>query len=268
MADRLYTVPPARFVAARDEAVSRARAAGDRATAAALAKLRRPTVAAWLVNLLALRRPDLVAELDALAAGLREAQRGLRGERLRELAAQRRAVVSALVATARALAVEEDPTLARATLPLAEVEATLHAALADQGVAERVRGGRLLKPVAYAGFGEPPRPRLRLVPGLGDAGVERSTAADEAALRDELARAREAAGTAAADLERALAAQRAAEEELAALDARLAELSERRDALADRLGRLRAQSLAARRAAAAARRRVGELAAALDDARP
>ena len=48
------------------------------------ARLRKPTVAAWLVNLLALRRPELVADLVGLAEELRSAQRELRGARLRD----------------------------------------------------------------------------------------------------------------------------------------------------------------------------------------
>src|SRR5436190_17648333 len=89
--DRLYTEPPERFIALREEAVAAARRAGDRRTAEALGKLRKPTVAAWLVNLLARRRPELVGELLALGEGLRSAQHDLRGDQLRELSGQRRA---------------------------------------------------------------------------------------------------------------------------------------------------------------------------------
>src|SRR5688500_17857586 len=99
----LYGTPPDRFAPTRDAAVAEARRAGDPATARQIAKLRRPTVAAWLVNLLAIRRPELVADLAELAEALRAAQRDLRGPRLRELSAQRRAVVAALVAEARTL---------------------------------------------------------------------------------------------------------------------------------------------------------------------
>ena len=45
------------------------------------------------------------------------------------------------------------------------MEATLNAALADAEVAEQVRSGRLLRAASYAGFGEVPRPQLRLVTG-------------------------------------------------------------------------------------------------------
>jgi len=159
----LYEAPPEGFVAARAAAIADARKSGDKEAAKRYAALRKPTVAAWLVNLLALRRPDLIDDLVDLASALREAQRGLQGEQLRELSQQRRQVVAALVAAARKLAVEDDPTLAAGKLPLGEVEATLTAALAEPEVAEQVRSGRLVRAATYAGFGEVPRPRLRLV---------------------------------------------------------------------------------------------------------
>ncbi|SCG51564.1 hypothetical protein [Micromonospora humi] len=162
---RLYATPPERFVAARDAAVAQAREAGDPRTAREIGRLRRPTVAAWLVNLLAIRRPELVADLTRLAESLRAAQRDLRGGELRELSAQRRAVVGALVAEVRRLAAAEPAAPPAGKLPLGEVEATLNAALSDTEVAEQVRTGRLLRSSHYAGFGEVPRPQLRLVTG-------------------------------------------------------------------------------------------------------
>lgn len=153
---QLYRTPPARFVAAREAAAAEARRAGDTAAARRLARSRRPTVAAWLVNLLALDRPELVAELGPLAEALRGAQRDLKGARLRELSGQRRALVAALVTEVRRLAADRPDAPPAARLPLAEVEATLHAALADPGVAGRVRAGRLLKAVHHSGFGEVP----------------------------------------------------------------------------------------------------------------
>ncbi|MFI6130469.1 hypothetical protein [Micromonospora sp. NPDC051141] len=169
---RLYATPPDRFVAARDAAVAQAREAGDPRTAREIGRLRRPTVAAWLVNLLAIRRPELVADLAQLADSLRAAQRDLRGGKLRELSAQRRAVVGALVAEVRKLAAAEPAAPPAGKLPLGEVEATLNAALSDTEVAEQVRAGRLLRASHYAGFGEVPRPQLRLVTGGEDtAGV-------------------------------------------------------------------------------------------------
>ncbi|GAB1694477.1 hypothetical protein [Krasilnikovia sp. M28-CT-15] len=160
---RLYEQAPDGFVATRTAAVAAARQAGDREAAKRYAALRKPTVAAWLVNLLALRRPDLVDELVELSAALRSAQRDLHGDQLRELSIQRRQMVSALVAVARDLALTQDPALSGAKLPLAEVEATLAAAVAEPEIAEQVRSGRLVRAATYAGFGEVPRPRLRLL---------------------------------------------------------------------------------------------------------
>ncbi|MFY1675204.1 hypothetical protein ACN27G_35575 [Plantactinospora sp. WMMB334] len=169
LVERLYAAPPDGFVAARSEAVAAARAAGDPGAAREIAGLRKPTVAAWLVNLLALRRPELMAELVELSTALRTAQRELRGARLRELSTRRRHVVAALVGQARALGLAADPRLTAGKLPLAEVEATLQAALADVEVAEQARSGRLVRAASYAGFGEVPRPQLRLIVGGPDA---------------------------------------------------------------------------------------------------
>lgn len=285
VAGQLYAVPPDLFIAERDKAVADARKAGDRQRAAAIAKLRKPSLAAWLVNLLALRRPELVAELAGLAGELRDAQRELRGDQLRQLSTQRRAVVAALVEQARELAVAERPDLARAKLPLAEVEATLNAALADPEVADQVRGGKLVHALAYTGFGEVPRPNLRLVTGAtaerakAPRGEERPTRAERAeaeraeaervrAQRAEAERAVARARTGQEEAEAALARAGAAEREggraLAKLEAELTELVRRRAAAEEELGRLKTARKSAERAVWAARRRLGEVEAALE----
>ncbi|BEL11342.1 hypothetical protein Q0Z83_095330 [Actinoplanes sichuanensis] len=175
---RLYEAPPDGFVAARAAAIEDARKSGDRDAAKRLAALKKPTVAAWVVNLVALRRPELIEELVDLSTALRAAQRELRGDELRELSTQRRVFVSSLVAAARRLAVEESGTAA-GKLPLGDVEATFTAALADPEIAVQVRSGRLIRAVSYAGFGEVPRPRLRLVTDAdADADVDADVDAD------------------------------------------------------------------------------------------
>jgi len=297
---RMYEAPPDGFVAARAAAVADARKAGDSDAAKRLAALRKPTVAAWVVNLLALRRPDLIDELVELATALRTAQRGLKGDELRELTTQRRQVVSALVAAARKLAVEEDPGMGGAKLPLAEVEATLTAALAEPEIAAQVRTGRLIRAATYAGFGEVPRPRLRLITADEEAADEealeedetqghqerleeeepaRPTARERAAaerrrreraerkreLGRELAAAQAAEKRAGMQLERAEAAERDAGHLVEDLDAELAELERRRtEAVAD-VSRRKLARRTAEREAAAARRRVGDVQAALED---
>ncbi|MGN9807923.1 hypothetical protein ACTMSW_01010 [Micromonospora sp. BQ11] len=284
---QLYRTPPDRFVAARDGAVADARRAGDPKAAREIARLRRPTVAAWLVNLLALERPELVADLVQLAEALRTAQRELSGPRLRELSAQRRAVVGALVAEVRKLARETEGAPSAGKLPLAEVEATLNAALSDTEVAEQVRTGRLLRAASHSGFGEVPRPHLRLVTGGADEVVpaqpaprrpdraelraeqaERAARAERArrrqALEKELARARTDQERAEADLAGATAAEHDGAAALDAVEAELAELERRRAVAEQELSRARLARRAAERTVTAARRRAGEVEAAVE----
>ncbi|MFF5051890.1 hypothetical protein ACFY1S_01725 [Micromonospora sp. NPDC000663] len=287
---QLYRIPPDRFVAARDAAVAEARRAGDPKSARELARLRRPTVAAWLVNLLAIRRPELVADLVQLADALRSAQRDLRGPRLRELSAQRRAVVGALVAEVRKLAAAEPDAPPVGKLPLAEVETTLNAALSDAEVAEQVRAGRLLRSATYAGFGEVPRPQLRLVTGTEekpeprqpatrrvrteaapDRAAERAARAARAerdrqrrALDRELAKARADQQRAEAELTEASGQERDGAEALDSIEAELAELERRRAVAEQDLSRAKLARRAAERAVTAARRRAGEVEAAVE----
>ncbi|MFI7489487.1 hypothetical protein ACIBXA_14025 [Micromonospora echinaurantiaca] len=287
LVQQLYSTPPDRFVAARDAAAAEARQAGDPKTAREIAKLRRPTVAAWLVNLLAHRRPELVADLAQLAESLRSAQRELRGSRLRELSAQRRAVVGALVGEVRKLAAQTDGAPPAGKLPLAEVEATLNAALSDTEVAEQVRVGRLLRAASYAGFGEVPRPQLRLVTGGEEAEPEpprperrpdraalRAEQAERAAraerdrrrraLEKELAKARTEQERAEAELAGAAAAEHDGAAALDAVEAELAELERRRAVVEQELSRSKLARRAAERSLTAARRRAGEVEAAVE----
>ena len=150
-AEELYALSPGDFTAARDERVAQARASGDRDLARAIGALRRPAVSAWLVNQLVREAGDQVGELLALGESLRQAQKDLAGEQVRELSVQRRRLVAALVAEAKRLA-ERD---GRAAGPQVEreVEATLQAALADADAAAAVRAGCLASPLSYAGLG-------------------------------------------------------------------------------------------------------------------
>ena len=243
VADQLYTTAPEGFVAAREKA---AKAAGDPAQAAAIAKLRKPTVAAWVINLMAIKKPELVDGLVKLAGQLRTAQRELKGAQLRELARQRRTVVTSLVDSAVELAAAESPKLKP---PLAEIEATLNAALADEEVARQVRTGRLLKTTSYAGFGELPTTEV----------------SDTATARKDLREARKAEQAALAEVEQAAQAESEAASTLEGIDEQLTLLRQQRQAAAEELNERKASHVALQRALAAARRRVSEAEAAVDD---
>ena len=149
----LYLLPPADFVAARNELVRQARAAGHREFADTLQTLRRPTRSAWLVNVLAHRDPAAMKRLSAVGRELRQAQTGLDGTQLRELTEQRREVIAELLERARQRATEAGLRLTHDLM--SEVEATLQAALVDLAGSLTVRNGRLERPLSHSGFGPP-----------------------------------------------------------------------------------------------------------------
>ncbi|WP_328408890.1 hypothetical protein [Nocardia sp. NBC_00403] len=156
----LYGLAPGEFVAARTDRVKAAKDAGDKELAAAIGKLRRPTVTAWTVNLLARVVPAEVDALLQLGAALRTAQRELSADQLRSLTAQRQQVVHALAKRAGALAAEHGHPVGVGVLR--EVGQTLTAALADTDVADQVRTGTLATSATYEGFG-PAGPALAAV---------------------------------------------------------------------------------------------------------
>jgi hypothetical protein len=173
LAADLYGLPPTEFTAARDSRVAELRAQGDRPLADAVKRLRRPTVSAWVLNLLARERADVLDDLIALGDSLREAADELQGDELRALSRQRQQVVQALVRDGERLArshgVRVDADTSR------EVQETLAAALADPAVAADVRAGRLERVVRYGGFGSPDPAPAGAVPPAATARPSRDT---------------------------------------------------------------------------------------------
>lgn len=151
VAAELYGLRPDRFTSIRDQRAKQATAGGDRDLAAAIRNLRKPTLSAWAVNVMARERADRIDALLELGERLRNAQRGLRGEELRALSQRRGELVSELVRDGRRLAADAGQRLSDAAGD--EVRATLEAALADEEAGDAVRSGRLVKPLSYSGFG-------------------------------------------------------------------------------------------------------------------
>jgi hypothetical protein len=137
----LYALMPEEFVAARDALAAQARVDGDRDAAARIKALRRPTVVAWLANLLARERPDEVRELGRIGAALREATATLSGEDLKALSRQQQRLVSALVGQAVELAAAAGRTVGADARR--GVEDTVRAALADADAAEALAAATL-----------------------------------------------------------------------------------------------------------------------------
>ncbi len=276
--EELYRVAPEDFVAERDARVASAKEAGDKDVAKAIGALRRPSRAAWLVNLLVHDRRDEVDGLLGLADTLASAQRTLDGAALRQMSAQRNKLVGALSRQAAALGREAghrvDSTLER------EVRGILDAALADPELAAQVRSGRLVKAERHAGFGPAPDAGAEPRPGARSPGDGTATGHDDAAgdrdgeetdgaahdredpeaRRAAERRAREIA-RAEADLEKAERAAREARDvhESARDDAdgatrRQEQARDRVAELTEELDRAREESAAANRAAHAASR--------------
>ena len=144
--DELHGLPLDEFVPARDALVKRLRAEGRREEAAAVAALRKPSVAAWAANQAVRSQPKAARELWAAGDALLAAHeavvggRGGGGAALREASLRHRAAVRELLAAAAGLLDGRGRGMSAATLE--RVEATLHAASLDvrlRGVAEAGR---------------------------------------------------------------------------------------------------------------------------------
>lgn len=245
VADELYALTPAEFRAARDERAGQERTAGHRELASAISKFRRPTVSAWLVNRLAREAAGQVASLLELGESLRAAQQELAGERLRDLSAQRRQVVPALIQAAKRIASGAGQSVSAQVER--EVLATFEAALADPDAAEAVRSGCLTSALSYVGLDGTNLAEAVAVPAAPAEPAAPAKLAAPAKPGTAKPRARESAAADRSDRESAAVHR-----------------SDRESAAAQRSGR---EAAAASREAAAAQREAREAAAAQREAR-
>src|SRR6266700_5797540 len=146
-AELLYGLPLDEFTTARNAAAKELRDLGLGAEADEVKALAKPSVAAWAVNRLTRRRQaELEAFLEA-ATGARDAQ--LRGcGDAREAIRRQRDALEALVRAAR----EELGGPVSEAIG-ARIRQTLEAAAVDDGAAEDIRRGRLVRELEPAGFG-------------------------------------------------------------------------------------------------------------------
>src|SRR2546423_1239919 len=132
---------------------------------------------------------------------------------------------------------------------LDEVGARVTAALAEPEVAEAVRSGLLTRATGYAGFGETPKPKLRVI----DGGLKEKPKSVTREPDERVEQAREAARTRAkeaqAALRRATEAERDAARVLAELTAQLEDLRTRQAQAQLDLRRARLELKAAQKAA-------------------
>ncbi|MDQ0613294.1 type II secretory pathway component HofQ [Microbacterium sp. W4I4] len=146
IAAELYTAKPSEFIAER---TARAKGLADRGLAERVRVLRRPSVAAWVVNVFAQERADRLAQALQLAEELREAQADLDAPALAKLGQQRRALTSQLAREAASLAEDRGERVTESTVEA--VRQTLSAAFFDPDAAAAVASGRLIRELEPAG---------------------------------------------------------------------------------------------------------------------
>ncbi|HEX4340556.1 MAG TPA: hypothetical protein VH062_31825 [Polyangiaceae bacterium] len=183
--DRLYQVSPGAFVATRNALAKELKSAGDKAVAATVAQLVRPSPVAWTVNQVHFKASALLGALREAAAALRAAQE--QHFDTEQFGVLRRAHQDALrVVTARAVALAEEGGLPSN----AAFERRLTSTLKLVGASEDVTPppGRMSAELETMGFdaltsaapAPPSRPKRVATPAVDEASAERVAAVKEA----------------------------------------------------------------------------------------
>lgn len=254
-ARELYALLPGEFTAARNAKAKEATQDGDKALAARLRSLPKPTAAAWLLNMMARHRRDEIDGVIELGAAMSQAQQELDPGQMRALGDQRRGLLSAMASSGRQLADELGHPVSPAVAT--EVEQTLRAAMSDPAAGAALASGLLtesfsstgLDPVDLDGIvavpeavGSPapaPPPRRSAKTPARDELAERRTARAERAAKQEAEEAERRRRLARAEVDKAEQRKVDAEaKEQKVLD-KLDQLQNRRDALAGEVTELK-----------------------------
>jgi hypothetical protein len=147
VASELYGLTPDEFTAARNQL---AKTIGGQ-LGTAIKALRKPTLGAWLANLLVRSDPHGVNALTELGDELRAAHLSADGTKPRALTPRRHTLVKQLVASATAEAKKVGRTATPAVVD--RLTETLDAALIDPGAAQLLRTGQLTSALRHVGFG-------------------------------------------------------------------------------------------------------------------
>jgi len=244
IADELYALALADFTPARD---AKAKELKGTDLAAGVKAFRKPSLAAWVVNLLVRHESEQVEQVLTVGAALREAQASMSGEELRALTKQRRQLTAAVTTRARALAREHGQKVTEAVAD--QVEATLTASMVDEGCAAAVRSGLLVTALSATGVDAVELDRAVALPeALGFA----------APARDEVPPAKPDLHV-VPDPDQDEKARAAAREALGAAEEALAEASEALEATAAELAELEAQSMQVQAEIDELKRKIAEL---------
>ena len=152
IAEELYALSPGEFTGTRNQWAKQAKADGDKELASRVTELRKPSMAAWVVNMLVRHQADEMAQVLDVGASLRQAQENLDGDALRELTRQRRQLTTAVTHQGRVLAGDLGQKVTQAVAD--QVESTLHAAMVDEQAAAALRSGMLVSALTATGVGD------------------------------------------------------------------------------------------------------------------
>lgn len=226
IAAALYSGQPDAFVASR-----KARAEEAGALAPRIRALKKPSIAAWVVNVFAQERSGQLGEALQLARELREAQDDLDAPALAKLGRDRRALTRRLAATAAELAASRGERITPATLE--SVEQSISAAFFDPTAASAVASGRLVRALTPSSSEEEIRDAVAGELDEGDAAPPPQPPDELQARRKRREAERRVA---AAEKEQAVA-----ERELGRKDSALEKLRSTADELSERVADLEAQ---------------------------
>jgi hypothetical protein len=235
IASALYAGPPEDFIPTRN---ARAKEIGDSELAGQIRALRKPSIAAWVVNVFARERTGQLDQALQLAAELREAQADLDKTALAKLGRERRVLTHRLAETAAELAGSRGERITPATLEA--VEQTISAAFFDPDAAAAVASGRLVRTLEPTASADDIRDAVAgEIPTLAPPPEQPADELQARRIRREAERRVSAAEKEVAASQRALAAR---DKALQALRERSDELSETAADLEAQLARVRAEA--------------------------
>lgn len=151
-AAQLYAGVLSEFITTRTGLVKTAKAEGHKEAATEIAALRKPSVAAWLLNQVVHQRDPVLAALTDLGARLRQATARLDAPAIAGLRAERDTVLADLVTAVATVGGEAGQAVSAAVE--SEVRNTGIAALADEAAEAVLTSGTLTRALSYSGFGE------------------------------------------------------------------------------------------------------------------
>lgn len=149
-ADRLFEISPEEFTAERDRIAKELKKQGESGAAAEVKALKRPSITAYALNVVARKDPDLVGSLLEADERLRTAKSRAEMDGAKT---GRQKAISAISGRAVLVLTEQGrPVTAQVRERLTE---TLLAVATDDRTRELLRRGRLLKEAEAGGFGGP-----------------------------------------------------------------------------------------------------------------